>query len=84
MWTLEAGRSTSRASYGQLRETVVVKGMKKFSKDTNGLVAVSLSRSLGLELVSGLNNKLQGWKRHTMADDQTSRGDQRKVATVVE
>lgn len=47
--TLDAGRSTSFDSYGQLRETVVVNGMKKFSKETKGFTTVSLSRSLGLE-----------------------------------
>jgi hypothetical protein len=46
--TLEAGRRQSRGSYGQLRETVVVKGMKKFSKETNGLLVTMRSRSLGL------------------------------------
>ena len=35
-----------------MSETVVVKGMKKFSKDTVGLVAVSLSRNFGLVLIS--------------------------------
>lgn len=49
---LEAGRSTSWGSYGQLREIVVVKGMKKFSKETVGLVAVRRSRSLGLGVIS--------------------------------
>lgn len=46
--TLDAGRSTSLGSYGQLSETVVVNGMKKFSKETNGLMMQSLSRSFGL------------------------------------
>ena len=46
--TLEAGRSTSLGSYGQLSETVVVNGMKKFSNETNGLIVQSLSRNLGL------------------------------------
>jgi hypothetical protein len=32
----EAGRRTSLASYGQLRDTVVVKGMKNVSKGMKG------------------------------------------------
>jgi hypothetical protein len=48
--TLEAGRSTSLGSYGQLSETVVVNGMKKFSNETNGLIVQSLSRNLGLDV----------------------------------
>ena len=49
VWTFEAGRRQSRGSYGQFREMVVVKGMKKFSKDTGGWPATSLSRRRGLE-----------------------------------
>lgn len=52
MWTLEAGRSTSCSSYGQLSDIVVVKGMKKFWNETNGLPCVSRSRNFGLESVS--------------------------------
>ena len=48
----EAGRRQSRASYGQLRETVVVKGIKKVSKDMKGWWAQSLSRRRGLGVVS--------------------------------
>ena len=46
--TLLAGRRTSCGSYGQLSETVVVKGIKKFSNDVKGFTSQSLSRSLGL------------------------------------
>jgi hypothetical protein len=50
VFTLDAGRSTSCGSYGQLSDTVVVNGMKKFSKEMKGLTWVSLSRSFGLEV----------------------------------
>jgi hypothetical protein len=50
----EAGNRQSRASYGQLRLIVVVKGMKKESKGTKGEVEMSLSRRRGLEFVSHL------------------------------
>jgi hypothetical protein len=52
VWTFDAGRRQSRGSYGQLSEMVVVKGMKKFSKDTGGWPATSLSRRRGLERIS--------------------------------
>lgn len=51
-WIFDAGRRTSRASYGQLSDTVVVKGMKNVSKDMKGCWAQSLSRSRGLDGVS--------------------------------
>jgi hypothetical protein len=51
-WTFEAGSRQSRGSYGQFSEIVVVKGMKKFSKDTKGWWAMMRSRRRGLGVVS--------------------------------
>ena len=62
-WSLEAGRRQSRGSYGQLREIVVVNGMKKFSNETWGCAAMSLSRRRGLDRISHVCGSVGGFGR---------------------
>lgn len=47
---LEAGSKQSRGLYGQLREMVVVNGMKKASNGTCACAVIKRSRNLGLLL----------------------------------